>query len=292
MSRCWRCWYRRKRIYMRHRIGRREGGPDTETRSSRAWPVPVCLPPGSRLTADQRERPRLAAARRGARCASRLPALRPPCMCSRGRVGALSLGMDARPAGITCYAIPRGSKHEPSEYIQRIVVACIASKAVVVRSAPIEVPIGGVLQQEAHVASRQPVEFENIAAGLRAAGRAAGYSLSGVVEKVVSIPSGPEVRHGCPIFLVEVVGGFALERPQPVGWIACGTRAKGRVQVLLFSNPVDSRGEAMTVGNILILGIDSNVAEAVGGSGWIEAVGKLPDVDPIGADHCGLLCCR
>ena len=47
--------------------------------------------------------------------------------------------------------------------------------------AAIEDPVGGVLQQEPHIAPRQPVDFENVAAGVGAAGRAAGYRLTGVV---------------------------------------------------------------------------------------------------------------
>ena len=45
----------------------------------------------------------------------------------------------------------------------------------------------------------------------------------------------------------------------------------------------------MRVGDVLILGVDPHVAKAVGGSGGIEAVGELPHVDPVGADHGGML---
>ena len=98
-----------------------------------------------------------------------------------------------------------------------------------------------------------------------------------------------KVCQGRPIFLVVVIADFALESSQSVGWVARGARAKGRVKILRFLDPAELRREAMTVGDVLILSVDAQIAVAIGGSCWIKAVGKLPRVEPVGADHRGML---
>lgn len=126
------------------------------------------------------------------------------------------------------------------------VVVGIAPEAIVLRPATIEVSIDSVLEQEPHIASWQPVHLEDVTAGLGAAGRAPGHRHTGVVESVVFVAGCAKVRQRCPVLGVVVIGDFALERPQSVGWVARGARAKGRVQVLPFADPVELRGEATT----------------------------------------------
>jgi len=41
----------------------------------------------------------------------------------------------------------------------------------------------------------------------------------------------------------------------------------------------------MAVGDLLVLRVDSQIAEAIGGSSRVETVGELAHVDAIGTDH-------
>jgi len=110
----------------------------------------------------------------------------------------------------------RSLNHDPRHEEQGVVVLGVASEAIVICPAAVELSIDRVLQHKPYIASRQPIHLEDIAAGVGAAVRAARHRQAGVIEAVVCVPAGAEVAQRCPILRVVVVGKLALERAQPV----------------------------------------------------------------------------
>ena len=162
------------------------------------------------------------------------------------------------------------SKHEPSHQEECVVVLGVASEAVVIGPTAVEIPIRGVLKQQAHIAAWQPVDLGDVAAGLRAPECTASYRNPGVVEAVISASACAEVRQRGAVLVVVVIAGLASKRSQPVRRIAGAAGGKGCVEILLLVDPVQLRREAMTVGDVLVLRVERHVEEAVGGPGRIR----------------------
>src|SRR5215472_12856918 len=172
------------------------------------------------------------------------------------------------------------SERDPDVEEQRVVVSRVASVTVDVGGESVELVVAGVLQQHAQVLYGKPVEFGDVAAAVRRIGIAFGRRS---VESFIGAASRLEERQRRTVLPLVVIRALDLESVQSVRWVAWGrsrTKSgsrclrdrKARVVRLLLPDIGCLRRERVEVGDVLVLSIHGDVAEAVGRRRGVEIV--------------------